>query len=391
MFEAFARSHGIDFVPLPGDPTVAIMRTAVVELGNSPFRMARWLRENLKPVFGELFRRTLDAVEGADLVVSASLSFAAFHVAEKLGIPAVSVQFQPSTLTREHPGALVPQAPAWFPLKTLYNLALTKVGNQTIFQLLRPLTNECRRRVLGLPPLSALYWWNVDARDSDIPMIYAYSPEVLPRPRDWGAAKHVTGYWFLDQAPTFTPSGDLEAFLEAGPTPVYVGVGSIIDHHPDVTTRIVIDAAHRAGRRVVLQSGWSGLGRAELPRSVFVVDDVPHHWLFPKMAAVVHHGGAGTTATGLRAGLPTVIVPFFGDQYFWAWRVHELGVGPSDLPRGLPRKRLSAERLAAAVDEAVTDDRIRHRAQALSERLRAEDGAARAVTILEEIAAAWPR
>ncbi len=113
MFEELARAHGIDFLALPGDPTQGMLRTAAADLGNSPLRMARWLRENFRPVLRELFRRTLDAVQGSDLVVGASVSFAALHVAEKLGIPGVSVQFQPSTLTRAHPGALIPPPPPW--------------------------------------------------------------------------------------------------------------------------------------------------------------------------------------------------------------------------------------------------------------------------------------
>lgn len=382
MFQDLARTHGVDFVPLPGDPRQGMITTAVVELGNNPIRLARWLRQNFRPILRELFRRTLDAVAGSDLVVSASASVAAFHIAEKLGIPAVSAQLQPTTVTRAFPGAFAPPPPEWLPFKSLYNVAVTKAGNQTIFQMLRPLTNECREEILGLPPLSARSWWGVDSRKDVVPMIYGYSPAVLPRPSDWGPYKQVSGYWFLDAADTFEPREELQAFLDRGPPPVYVGLGSIIDHEREETTRIVIDAMGRTGLRAVLHAGWSHLGSRDVPDSVFMVDDVPHDWLFPRMAAVVHHGGAGTTAAGLRAGRPTVVVPFFADQFFWAWRVDALGVAT----RALPRKRLTAERLAKAVERAAHEAGIRENARRLGERIAREDGVGRAVSLIEQFA-----
>jgi sterol 3beta-glucosyltransferase len=267
-------------------------------------------------------------------------------------------------------------------LKGLNNVVATKLGNQTIFQMISPLTNECRPDILGLAPLSARYWWAVDSPDNNIPMIYAHSPAVLLRPTDWGPCKEVSGYWFLDRGTGYQPNDALAAFLDGGPPPVYVGPGSAIDHDHDSTTRMVIDAMARVGQRAILQEGWSGLGAMDLPDSILAVDDVPHDWLFPQLAAVVHHGGAGTTAAGLRAGLPNVVVPFYGDQFFWAWRVRALGVGP----RGIPRRTLTSERLAKAVRAACADVGMRTRAHTLSERIRAEDGVGRAVAFIEQSA-----
>jgi sterol 3beta-glucosyltransferase len=382
MFGDLARAHGVDFVPLPGDPRQVLMSSAAVELGNSPIRLTRWLRQNFRPVLRDLFRLTLEVVRGSDLVVSSSVSIAAFHVAERLGIPAVSTQLQPTTVTGAFPGAFVPPPPAWLPLKSLYNALGTKLANQTIFQMLRPLTNECRKDLLGLPPVSARYWWNVDAPDNDVPMIYAYSPAVVPRPSDWGPAKQVSGYWFLDAATAYAPSPALVSFLDRDPPPVYVGLGSIVDHERAEMTRVVTEAMSRTGQRAILHRGWSELGDRAMAESILVVDDVPHEWLFPRCTALVHHGGAGTTASGLRAGLPAVVVPFFGDQFFWAWRVHELGAGP----HWIPRKRLTAQRLAAAVHQAVHDAGMRAAARAISARIRSEDGVGRGVSLIEEFA-----
>jgi sterol 3beta-glucosyltransferase len=248
--------------------------------------------------------------------------------------------------------------------------------------MLRPLTNECRKDILGLPPLSPLYWWDVDRPNNEVPMVYAFSPSVLPRPSDWGPHKQVSGYWFLDGMTNYEPPDELVSFLDQGPPPVYVGIGSLIDHEREKMTRTLIDAMARAGRRAILHTGWSELGTPELSDSVLVVDEVPHDWLFPRLAAVVHHGGAGTTAAGLRAGLPTVVVPFFFDQFLWAWRVHKLGAGP----RWIPRKRLTVEGLAGAVRKAVEDADMRAKARAIGEEIRREDGVGRAVSLINEFA-----
>jgi sterol 3beta-glucosyltransferase len=147
---------------------------------------------------------------------------------------------------------------------------------------------------------------------------------------------------------------------------------------PQATTRIVLKALEISGQRGVLSRGWAGLGDAELPREVLLVDEVPHDWLFPRMAAVVHHGGAGTTAAGLRAGIPTVIAPYFGDQFFWGQRVQALGVGPAPIPQ----KRLTSQALAAAIQTAVQDPTMRSQARRLGDRIRQENGVAEAVGLI---------
>jgi UDP:flavonoid glycosyltransferase YjiC (YdhE family) len=249
--------------------------------------------------------------------------------------------------------------------------------------MMRPLLNESRGRVLHLPPLSRRYYWQVDSPRSEVPFIYGFSPSVVPRPANWGPAIQIAGYWFLDESQDYEPPAALLSFLDAGPPPVYVGFGSMVDHERETMTRLVAEAVGLAGQRAILLSGWSELGAANLPDFIFQVASVPHDWLFPRVAAVVHHGGAGTTAAGLRAGKPTVVVPFFADQAFWAWRVHQLSAGP----KWIPRKRLTAGKLAAAIRRAVNDAAIRERASDLGERIRAEDGMQTAVGLIEQFAA----
>ena len=198
-----------------------------------------------------------------------------------------------------------------------------------------------------------------------------------------------TSYFFKAVTPdgkvrTGTLSGETDKGVAAelrrqGLTPVYVGFGSWPVPDPTEVARQVVEALARAGLRAVLYPGWSGTGSAEIPDSVFVADGVPHDWLFPRVAAVVHHGGAGTTAAGLRAGVPTVVVAFEGDHFYWGRRVAALTAGP----RPLPYRTLTAEKLAAAIRRAATDPRMRERAAAVGERIRAEDGVAAAVAAFE--------
>lgn len=170
------------------------------------------------------------------------------------------------------------------------------------------------------------------------------------------------------------------AFLESGPPAVYVGFGSIAGSDPAATTKVVLNALELSEQRGVLATGCGGLAADTLPETVFKLESAPHDLLFPRMAAVVHHGGAGTTAAGLRAGKPSVICPFFGDQPFWGKRVHDLGVGPAPLPQ----KKLTADALAAAIGRAATDNGIRQKAQVLGQKLQAEDGAGVAVQVIQE-------
>ena len=362
MFADLARAHGVEFVPLPGDPSEALITTAAVEMGNNPVRFVRWLKQNFRPVLRDLFRLTLETATGSDLVLGSSLSLAAFPVAERLGIPAISFQLQPTTVTRAFAGATVAPPPAWLPFKGAYNVVATKLANQTVLQLLRPLTDECRKDLLDLPPLGIRRWWNVDSPRDPTPIVYAYSAAVVPRPSDWGPFKQVSGYWFLDAAVAYEPPQALASFLDRGPPPVYVGTGSMVDHAAEEMNHIVREAIGQTGQRAILHRGWSGLGAGDLPDSILVVDDVPHDWLFPRCAAVVHHGGAGTTAAGLRAGVAPCRAPH-GRRAVLSRSVL-LGLASARAGRGPARDSPQAAHRRASVGSRPARGRGRHDAGA---------------------------
>jgi sterol 3beta-glucosyltransferase len=234
--------------------------------------------------------------------------------------------------------------------------------------------SKWRRDVLGLPPAKG----EDKLHGKLVTKLYAYSQAVVPRPADWDESSFVTGYWFLDAPAGWQPEPALVKFLQEGPPPVYVGFGSMFMHGGARKTEIVLKALRLAGQRGVLATGWGGLTMDNVPEGIFVLDAVPHDWLFPQVAAVVHHGGAGSTGAALRAGKPVVICPHVGDQPFWGRRVATLGVGPSPIPQS----KLTAERLADAIRIAVTDSNMRQRAASIGETIRAEDGVGRAVEII---------
>jgi sterol 3beta-glucosyltransferase len=242
-----------------------------------------------------------------------------------------------------------------------------------------PFINQWRKEKLHLPAISigTYPYFHMGGRPQ--PIFGSYSPIISPKPPDWRDNIHVCGYWFLDPPPYWQPSAQLINFLEAGAPPVYIGFGSMANRAPQKMAQVVQEAVELSGQRGIFAAGWGGLDNANLPDKIFALDSVPHAWLFPRTAAVVHHGGAGTTGAGFRAGVPSILVPHMGDQPFWAKRVTELGVGP----QAIPRRKLTSERLAAAITTATTDQNIQARAAALGERIRGEDGIARTIEIIE--------
>ena len=219
-----------------------------------------------------------------------------------------------------------------------------------------------------------------------IPVLYAMSPLVMPRPAEWGENIHMTGFWLGKGEVNYTPDPALEAFLKNGEKPIYVGFGSMVNAEMRETLDVVLEALRQSNTRAVLSTGWGGV-KIENTDDVFVADFVPHDWLFQHVAAVVHHGGAGTTAAGIQAGRPTLIVPFGGDQPFWGTRAEELGIGP----KPIPRDKLTVSRLTKAFTDLKETKKYAVAARELGERLQNEDGAHIAANIIEHELRKWLR
>jgi sterol 3beta-glucosyltransferase len=387
-FEGMARGHGLDFFPveasgraLQGSETGDRM----LRTGDNPFLFLREFARLRQPLLRSLLANCWEASAGADLVLLTPTALGVGQsVAEKRGLPTCWTSLQPTTPSRYLPNFLFPEWPAWLPGAGPYNLLTHWVAGEVLWQFIRPALNAARREVLDLPPLPLL--GPVGAMFAPTLRLYGYSPHLVPKPPDWGDNHHVTGFWFLDAAPGWAPPPGLDDFLAAGPPPVYVGFGSMHNRDAAAVTALVLEALGRAGQRGVLHTGWGGLREAPRSDRVFPIGPLPHDWLFPRVAAAVHHGGAGTTAAALRAGVPSVMVPFMADQPFWARAVFARGAAPAPLPR----KRLAAARLAEAIRAAVTDPAIRRNAAELGTKVRAEDGGARAVEAFERYARQLP-
>jgi UDP:flavonoid glycosyltransferase YjiC (YdhE family) len=377
-FAAFIQEHELGFHPLRGDVQQIMAsesgQSFMEEGGSNPLKQIAAMRKMLGPVAVQMAQDALEACRGAGALISLGV-FATFAqtIAEARQIPLLLVEPTPLLPTGLFPAAGWPVQRS---LGGLHNRLSGHAMLQVLWQWYRPFVNSFRQQ-LGLPPYGGASFYRILA---STPLVGMYSEKVIPRPADWPETARVTGYCFAPAPAGWEPPAGLEAFLEAGDPPVYVGFGSMSGRRPESLARLVLEALRESGQRAVLLTGWGGMRAISAPESVFVVDAAPHAWLFPRMAAVVHHGGAGTTAEGLRAGRPTVIVPFAVDQAFWGKRVQDLGVGPAPIPQ----KALTASKLAQAIRQAVEQAEIKRHAADLGSAIRAEDGVEAAVKTIKE-------
>jgi len=395
-------SQGLDYAPLGDPPTVNAPPPSVLWTLGFVLRVTRLYMRTLYardsppawpvkvPYLESLMADSWRACEGAEAIIFPFITIWLYHIVEKLGVPYSLWDTHPFTPTRAFPSfsftgicptwfRLAGFLPGWFRSGGGFNVLTHSTVQRVLFHLGVRLTNTWRHDTLGLSPLTDTAPFATFYNEAAT-ALYCYSPLVIPEPADWPPSHHATGYWFLDSSADWRPPAGLVDFLSAGPPPVCVSFGSSRDRNPKRLTEIILAALARTGHRGLLLTGRGGLTEINLPHDVFLTDSVPHDWLFPRVAAVVHHAGAGTTGAVLRAGLPSVVVPWWGDMPFWADRLHALGVSP----RPIPKARLSSARLAEAIAAAVEDQPLRDRAVTLARQIRAEDGVSRAVEILEK-------
>ncbi|KAJ6172823.1 UDP-Glycosyltransferase/glycogen phosphorylase [Penicillium chermesinum] len=382
-FKEFVEQHGLEFFSIGGDPT-RLMAFMVKNPGLRPgFRsmmsgdvsqQRKHVAEYIQGCWRSCYRADDGTEDGSSEPAGsddAGSSFAHIHCAEKLGIPLHIVFTMPYSPTQAfpHPLANIQSSNADPQLTNYISYAMVELLS---WQGLGDIINRFRVKCLALDPISTI-WAPGMLQRLRIPHTYCWSPALIPKPTDWGAHISVSGFYFLEMASAYTPARDLQAFLDAGPNPVYIGFGSIVLDDPDTLTELIFTAVRKTGQRVLLSKGWGGMGADELriPEGVFMLDNVPHDWLFAQVACVVHHGGAGTTAAGIAAGCPTVVVPFFGDQPFWGAMIARAGAGP----RPIPHRQLTADNLAEAIEFCLTP-RCRERAAALARTIAAERGTA---------------
>jgi UDP:flavonoid glycosyltransferase YjiC (YdhE family) len=374
-FRAMVEGQGLDFYPIQIDSQAILATSAGQALGSSGTNLIRAVRA-VNRSFGKLAGQYAADFSDPRLLETDALidqmpgSVFGFDLAEKSGIPHIVGAVLPMTPTRAFP--LVGFSPIFRAIPG-YNALTYWFGEQIVWQLFKGAVNAWRRNSLDLPKRS--FWgYSRDLRKSKTPVLNGFSQHVVPRPPDWGENVHVTGYWFANEQ-VWEPDENLRRTLEAGEPLVYVGFGSMPVADSNGTIKIVAQALRRIGAFGILSAGWGNLSQADLPDNLSQINYAPFDKLFPRMAAVVHHGGSGTTAAGLKAGVPSILVPFVFDQFYWGKRLTTLGLSPGTIPH----KILNVKMLAEALDQAIHDDQIRKNCSSMAMKIHAEDGVQGAV------------
>ncbi len=371
-FEQLAISRGITFTGLPGDPGEAVQRL-VDDAGRNWVKMMTTLGKFVLPLAKDVFTNAQQATVGSDLVIhSFLLTGAGYEIAKKQGIPDLSAQFFPVfSSTGGFPSLTAPE----LPLGKFYNRSTHRITNAILKFGMKATYRWVQRKNPELPDLTG---WAFDGDvETRTPILYAISPQVVSPPDEWSATAYMTGYWSLKSSVKYEPSPELLTFLDSGTPPVAICFGSTISKDSAKIARIARDAISESGTRGILVG--KGLYSEKSPPNILWQDFVPYEWLFPRVAVVAHHGGAGTTGVALKAGVPNIVIPFASDQPFWGRRVHQLGASP----KPIFARRLTVKKLAAAINIALGDERMKENVRTLGDKLREEDGVARATEIIE--------
>ncbi len=361
-FRELVSRHGLLLHTLRGD----FLKAAQLQQGQKNRNQIKLMRQYI-----DMAKDTLadewESAQKADVLIYNPAAIGGYHIAEKLDIPTFAAFPTPMySPTREFPNPFLPFSNLGLLNKLSHHFFL-KIGPA----MYRGPINQFRKNTLNLQPSNG----ESKLHGKPVTKLYSYSPAVVPTPADWDQSSIVTGYWFLDTTQDWQPDSELLNFLQDGPTPVYIGFGSMYMNTGKQKTEIVLQALKLSGQRAILATGWGGLSENPTSKDIFVVDAIPHDWLFPQVTVVIHHGGAGTTGASLLAGKPQVICPFVGDQFFWGRRIADLRAGTAPVPQS----KLSAETLADAINLAISDSTLKQTSIKLAETISAERGVEQAV------------
>ncbi|MBF0119138.1 MAG: glycosyltransferase family 1 protein [Desulfobacterales bacterium] len=385
-FETAIKKHNIAYEPIGFDFQEYLnSKDCKDALSGNFFAMIRH-QKNFLNRRKEMLDDAWKAAQDSDVIIYNPLFSPAYHIAEKLNILAIMVSVSPWLApTSEFPYLFIATSSLGSFLNRFsynaYHLATDAEQKYIAPWCEQTLKIKAPKRFMNY-----LYRGN-----SPVPILYLYSPNLVPIPSDWSEDICVSGYWSLDQKEIWEPPESLENFLKAGEPPVYVGFGSILSSDPKYLTNVVVDALKQSGERGIVATGWGAMNEIEKSTdSIYFIDSVPHEWLFPRMKAIVHHGGAGTTCTGLRYGKPTLACPMTTDHWFWANRICKLGVGPPYISQW-PWKKMKACELSAAIKTLVTDKKMKTKAEELGNKLSKEDGISNAVDFIIRQKEKWDK
>ena len=376
-FKKLVEGYGIQFFSLPGEPEDLSRR--LNDAGYNFIKMMRELMNHAVEIGVEMLRQTEEACEDADLIIHTFAHIVGAHtLAREMNIPDVHIQgFPMFTPTGDYPNVTMPD------LKLRSLNYLTHVISEKITWWTSVFGFEQVRRRAGLPKRRLYSPFDEDPLRPATPILCAWSPSFLPPSKEWASNVYVTGYFFFETNEFYQPFRELQKFLDAGKLPICVSFGSMVNRHAKRIDSIVRFALKQTNNRGIILSGWSELIN-QTDNDLLYLDAVPHGWLLPRCKMIVHHGGAGTTSAGLRAGIPNIVVPFTADQPFWGSRVHAIGGGP----KPILVKNLSVKNLTRAIVDA-DDQLVRKRARDIGQRIRSEDGVKVAVELIESHVSNW--
>lgn len=375
-YETFVKSYGLEFFPIRGDVAKVAssdgMRSAMK--ADNPLKLVLSFNK-LKSFIFDVQRDFFDACKGSDAIVYHPGAPIGYFAAQYLKIPSILATPFPMSPTKEYPSLIFYDS---LRLGRAFNLLTHKIFEKVMWSTSSSAIKQFwKKEFVHAPEGFGCPFGKQNTKNH--PTVISCSNYVFPRPDDWPEFVNSTGYWFLDEEADWKPPGDLLDFLERGAAPIYAGFGSVVDPASALqTTELAMDALKCSGQRGILATGWSGMSKIDhVPEEIFILESVPHSWLFPQMAAIIHHGGAGTTAAALRAGVPSIVIPFGNDQSAWGRRVYELGVAA----KSIPRKKLTTDKLSRAIRFALTDE-VKDAAKDLGIALQSENGAETAAKII---------
>ncbi|SNX61458.1 UDP:flavonoid glycosyltransferase YjiC, YdhE family [Nitrosomonas ureae] len=365
---AAAQAQGISFHALSGDMKATVdpegALSKLMQKGGDVTQLAKAVARIADENTVEWMREIIAQAQSSDAILFSGIaSYVGLSVAEYLHIPAIGLGLWPMSPTRAFPSPLLPpwQMPGWL------NLLSHHAINALMWWSFRKRINEARREVCGQMPRQQMW--------RDYLVLYGVSRYLIQQPVDWPEMWKICGAWFVDSG-AWEPPAALAEFLNAGEAPIYVGFGSMGGFDREKLLTAIVQAID--GRRALFYPGWSGINPVELPGNFHVVGDTPHHWLFPRASMVIHHGGAGTSHTASRAGVPSVVIPFTGDQFFWADKLASAGIAP----KYAHHTQINAQKLSSMIDFAAKPD-VAGRAKVLGTAMAQEEGVACAVRYIE--------
>lgn len=378
-FKGLIEGRGFEFAPLSVDPRAVV--ESLARSGGSPTGIMRGFKRVVEPALYKAAHEAMDATEDAEGILISSAAFLGYDVADARGLPAAGISLAPLIApTTYFPNALMPSkiglrgSPG--PIGAFYNWSSHRAAGQLLWQPFRKAINRIRSE-LSLKPHPFLGPLQSSSA-TDRLQLYGWSNFLLPQPPDWGDDRRVCGYWFLAREENWEPPAELAEFLAKGPPPVCMGFGSSYIENAGHIAGVFADTLANMGQRGILLGGWGGLRGKSPRRNILEIEGAPYDWLLPKTRGFVHHGSTGATHAALRAGIPNVTVPAYGDQLLWGRLLHRSGVSPAPIHR----RQLSAERLSRAVSKIIVDPKFSDNASLLGDKVRREDSVGTAVELI---------